>query len=178
MAQRVLLMISNNNVALRELYDAVLRNEFPGWRVSYMTAMPERHLEIMAGYTLIVYELGRADDPRRIEAVRALGDQLRDHRDTILYTHLEGLLPDDVVADLAAHNARAGTGPVSWQGLAADLRAAAAPRDAGAPGRGAREERARAGRGLLDRVQDLFRRGHDDDRSAPRSGEPSPRDGR
>jgi hypothetical protein len=151
MAQRVLLMISNSNVTLRELYTAVLSNEFPGWRVSFMTAMPERHLEIMAGYSLIIYELGRADDPARLDAVRALGDQLRDYRGTVLYTHLEGLLPDDAVADLSAHNVHAGAGPMSWQGLAADLRAATAPPPDALAGRAATP-------GLLGRLQGLFRR--------------------
>src|SRR5581483_151273 len=96
-----------------------------GWRLSFMTALPERALEIMAGYEMIIYELGKADDPRRIETVRDLGDRLRE-TGSILYTHLEGFPPDGVAAELAAHNVHAGTGTVTWQGLAADLQRVAA----------------------------------------------------
>src|SRR5579862_9163702 len=110
MVQQVLLMISNNNLGLRELYAAVLSNEFPGWRVSYMTGMPERAVQIMAGYNLVIYELGKADDPRRIETARLLGDQLHESTTTALFTHLEGVVADHVVGDLAAHHVHALTG--------------------------------------------------------------------
>ena len=162
--QQVLLMISNNNLSLREVYSAVLANEFPGWRVSYMTAMPERHQEILASYTLVIYELGKADDPRRIEIVRVLGDELRAPGGPTVYTRLEGFLPANVAAELAEHNVRVSTGALSWEGLAQDLRQVAGrpPEAQATPPEGSS-----AGRGVLGRLGGLFRR--DRNKGAPPS---------
>lgn len=176
MAHQVLLMISNSNLGLRELYTAVLSNEFPGWRVSFMTGLPERAVEIMAGYDLVIYELGKPDDPRRIETVRLLGDQLHESTATRLFTHLEGFLAADTVSDLAAHHVHALTGTLTWQDLATALRVyKVVPDKPKATNRGGNTggtPDAGSSGGLLGRMQGFFRR--DTHRSTPTQAENAP----
>ena len=69
---RVLLMISNSNMSVRELYGMVLRDRHPGWGISNMSGLPISPATIMKGFDVVVYELGAADDPQRYKAVRAL----------------------------------------------------------------------------------------------------------
>ncbi|HWE60094.1 MAG TPA: hypothetical protein VHB98_00130 [Chloroflexota bacterium] len=82
---RMLLIISNNNMSLRELYTMMLDNHTAGWITSFMSGLPEDVESIAAGYDAVIYELGPADREDRVAAVRRL---LSTGRPVI--THLEG----------------------------------------------------------------------------------------
>ena len=82
---RMLLMISNNNMSLREFYTTILDNHAAGWITSFMSGLPDNVAAIVAGYDAVIYEIGAADSPERVasvKAVRATGIPV--------ITHLEG----------------------------------------------------------------------------------------
>ena len=82
---RVLLMINNNNMALRELYSAMLDNHPAGFITSFMSGMPDGVGAIVAGYDAVIYELGPADTPERVSAATSLAKA-----GVPVVTHVEG----------------------------------------------------------------------------------------
>jgi len=97
---RVLLMISNSNVSVRELYGLVLRERHPTWGVSQMSGLPSNPAPIVQAYEALVYEMGAANDPKRYKAVQALWDELKESGKTRIITHIEGPFREGVVAEL------------------------------------------------------------------------------
>jgi hypothetical protein len=69
---RMLLMISNNNMSMRELFTMVFDNHPAGWGTSFMSGLPSAIEGIVSGYDAIAYEIGRADDPARVATVQTL----------------------------------------------------------------------------------------------------------
>jgi hypothetical protein len=78
-------MIGNNQMALRELYSSVLDNHPGGWVTSFMSGMPGAIESIVSGYDAVIFELGAADGPERVPAVKALRQT-----GTTVITHVEG----------------------------------------------------------------------------------------
>jgi hypothetical protein len=78
-------MVGNNQMALRELYSSILDTHPGGWVTSYMSGMPSAIESIVSGYDVVVYELGAAEGPERVPAVKAL----RQAGATVI-THVEG----------------------------------------------------------------------------------------
>lgn len=105
---RMLLMISNRNMSLRELYTTVLDSHSAGWITSFMSAMPTELEAIVGGYNAVIYEIGAADKEERVNTVkrlRALG--------LPVITHLEGRIATAQSADLLATGAIVIANPVS-----------------------------------------------------------------
>lgn len=82
---RMLLMISNNNMSLRELYTMVLDSHPTGWVTSFMSGMPADVDAILSGYDAVIYELGAADSPDRVDVVK----RMRSGGAQVI-THVEG----------------------------------------------------------------------------------------
>jgi hypothetical protein len=82
---RMLLMVSNDHMSLRELYTLAVENHGAGWASSFMSGLPAGAESIVAGFDAVVYELGSADGPSRVKDVKAL---LRSGARVI--THVEG----------------------------------------------------------------------------------------
>lgn len=146
---RVLMMISNSNMAVRELYTQILREQFPGWGVSHMSALPSNALGIVSGYDAVIYEIGPADDPRRYKAVLALWEEIKG-RPIHIVTHIEGPFREGVVAELEEQGIVCVGSPFTPQAVTEALRRVAPQRPARAP-----RER---GQGLGERMRGLFRR--------------------
>src|SRR5437588_11918052 len=98
---RILMMISNNNMAVREVYTSVLQSRFPGWGISHMSGLPPNPGYILKAYDVLIYELGKPDDARRYKAILALWDELKDLQSVRIVTHIEGPYREGVVAELA-----------------------------------------------------------------------------
>lgn len=97
---RVLMMISNSNMAVREVYTLVLRERFPGWGLSNMSGMPPGAAGIINSFDVVIYELGAPDDPRRYQAILSLVDLLGAEVSRPIVTHIEGTFREGVVAEL------------------------------------------------------------------------------
>jgi hypothetical protein len=82
---RMLLMVSNDHMALRELYTLAVDNQTGGWATSFMSGLPTGAESIMAGFDAVVYELGAPDSLDRVDDVKAL---LRTGVKVV--THVEG----------------------------------------------------------------------------------------
>jgi hypothetical protein len=105
---RMLLMISNNNMSLRELYTMVFDNHPSGWGTSFMSGMPADVESIISGYDAITFEIGPADKPERLEAIK----RLRRAGAQVL-THVDGRLQADRLQDVAATGAFIVANPVN-----------------------------------------------------------------
>lgn len=128
----MLLIISNNNMSLRELYSAVLDNHPAGWITSFMSGLPDSMESLVAGYDAVIYELGPADKEERVGAVNRL---LKTGKPII--THVEGRQATQRAEDLRAAGAHVVANPVTGAGIEATLDAVAATlRRPGARGRG------------------------------------------
>ncbi len=97
---RVLLMISNRNMAVRELYTAMLGSRYPGWGLSHMSGPPISPATIAKGFDVLIYELGAPDDPKRYRELLALWEQIKELGIRVI-THIEGPYREGVVAELA-----------------------------------------------------------------------------
>lgn len=148
---RVLMMISNSNMAARELYTLVLRERFPGWGISHMSGLPPNPGYIVKGFNVLLYELGAPDDPRRYKAVLALHDEIKEIDWVRLVTRIEGPYRDGIVAELESKGVICVGAPFSPQTIAEALQRAA-PRPRAAPD---------SGPGLGMRLRGLFRRDKD-----------------
>jgi hypothetical protein len=82
---RVLLMISNNQMSLRELYTAVLDTHPAGWVTSFMSGMPSDAASIVGGYDAVVYELGAPNIQDRVTTALSLAKGR-----VPVITHVEG----------------------------------------------------------------------------------------
>lgn len=82
---RMLLMVSNNQMALRELYTVALDSHSAGWATSFMSGQPSGMDSIASGFDAVVYELGSAETAERVRAVKGLR---RNGIEAI--THVEG----------------------------------------------------------------------------------------
>lgn len=125
---RILLMISNSNVAARELYGLVLREKYPGWGISNMSGLPSNPASIIQAYDAMVYEIGPANDPKRYQAVLALWNEIKESG-TRMITHIEGPFREGVVAELEAQGVVCVEAPFTPETVAAALqRVAPAPK--------------------------------------------------
>src|SRR6185312_9983869 len=97
---RMLLMVSNDHMSLRELYTLAVDNQPGGWATSFMSGLPSSAEAIVAGFDAVVYELGAPDSPGRVDEVKAL---LRSGVKVI--THVEGRDSAAKVDDLRAAGA-------------------------------------------------------------------------
>ncbi len=157
---RFLMMITNNNVAVREIYGMALRERYPGWGVSHMSALPPSAGPIVAAYDALIYEIGAANDPKRYKAVLALREELQGSGSkTRIVTHIEGPFREGVVAELEGQGVVCVDAPFTPENVAAALaRIAPAPKKGKEtkPAKGpAPEGDAAGGRGLF---RGLFRR--------------------
>lgn len=147
---RVLLMISNSNMAARELYTRVLRAQFPGWGLSNMSALPPGAGHIIKGFDVLVYELGAPDDPQRYKSLLALHDEIKPLETVRVITRIEGPYREGIVAELEGRGIVCEAAPFEPETVAAAFRRVAPqPRQAAPtherPGLGQRL------RGLLQR---------------------------
>jgi hypothetical protein len=122
----MLLMISNNNMSLRELYTSVLDNHPAGWTTSFMSGVPSAIESIISGYDAIIYEIGPADALERVAAVKSLR-----RAGAVTVTHVEGRQAAQRTEELQAAGAYVVANPITGarinetiDGLAAALRAA------------------------------------------------------
>jgi hypothetical protein len=113
---RMLLMISNNNMSLRELYTMVFDNHPSGWGTSFMSGMPNDVESIISGYDAITFELGPADSVDRLAAIR----RLRRAGATVL-THIEGRLLGEHDQELRSSGAFIVANPVNGANISAAL---------------------------------------------------------
>ena len=148
---RVLLMISNSNMSVRELYAMVLRERHPGWGISNMSGLPISPATIMKGFDVVVYELGAADDPQRYKAVRALWEEVKDLGRLRMVTHVEGPYREGIVAELESQGVICVGAPFTPETIAGAF-------DRVAPRRKATATPKVSGPGLGDRLRGLFRR--------------------
>ena len=146
---RVLLMISNSNMGVRQLYGQVLRQSFPTWGISNMSGFPISPATIVKGFDIVVYELGAADDPRRFKDLEALWNDVKDILDVRFVTHVEGPHREDIVAELEGQGIVCVGAPFSPEAIAATF-AMLTPRS--------HIQRAQGPR-LGERLRGLFRRG-------------------
>jgi len=116
---RVLLMISNSNVSVRELYGLVLRERHPTWGVSQMSGLPSNPAPIVQAYEALVYEMGAANDPKRYKAVQALWGELKESGKTRIITHIEGPFREGVVAELESQGVVCVDAPFTPENVAA-----------------------------------------------------------
>jgi hypothetical protein len=137
---RMLLMISNNNMSLRELYTIVLDNHTAGWITSFMSGLPEGVESLVVGYDAIIYELGPADREDRVAVVQRL---LRTGKPVI--THVEGRQAAQRGAALRESGAYVVANPVTDARIAETLdalvKAVRGPSAVRRPGIGARMRR-------------------------------------
>jgi hypothetical protein len=152
---RVLLMISNSNMAIRDSYSAVLRTHFSGWGVSNMSGMPTDPSSILKSFEVLVYELGPPSDPRRYQAVLKLLDEIEEEDGLRIVTHIEGTFRAGIVAQLESRGIVCVDEPFTPEAIIAALRRVA-PRPRGSP-EADRTARA-ASNSMGDRLRGLFRR--------------------
>lgn len=142
---RVLMMISNNNMGVRAVYTSVLQSRFPGWGLSHMSGLPPNPAYILKAYDVLVYELGKPDDPSRYKATLALWDELKELQTIRMVTHIEGPYREGIVAELQQRGIVCVDTPFTPQAIADALdrvapqrrgkeRTAASREDAPAPG--------------------------------------------
>ena len=132
---RVLLMINNNNMALRELYSVMLDNHPAGWITSFMSGMPGGVEAIVAGYDAVIYELGAADKPERVAAAISLATA-----GVPVVTHVEGRAAPQRAQELRQAGVLVVESPLNGQHLQETL-------DALAARAGARKQQTRPGLG-------------------------------
>jgi hypothetical protein len=113
---RMLLMVSNDHMSLRELYTLAVDNQQGGWATSFMSGLPSGAESIVAGFDAVVYELGAPDRPGRVDEVKAL---LRSGVKVV--THVEGRDSAAKVDDLQAAGAFVVPHPVTIAGVTAVL---------------------------------------------------------
>ena len=99
---RILLMISNQNMGIRDTYTSVLKRDFPGWGMSHMSGLPSDPTSIIGGFDAVIYEMFVADDPRQYKGAKALWSELKIGHTTPLITHVEGPYRDASASDLRA----------------------------------------------------------------------------
>jgi hypothetical protein len=104
----MLLMISNNNMSLRELYTTMLDSHPAGWATSFMSGLPDGIEGLVAGYDALIYELGAADTAERISNVTQL---LKTEKPVI--THVEGRQAPQRAAELTEAGAYVVANPVT-----------------------------------------------------------------
>ena len=97
---RLLMMISNNNIAVREIYGMALRERYPTWSVSHMSGLPPDAGPIVTSYDALIYEIGAESDPRRYKPALALWDDIKGSGATRMITHIEGAFSEGIVAEL------------------------------------------------------------------------------
>jgi hypothetical protein len=148
---RVLLMISNSNMSVRELYGTVLRERHPGWGISNMSGPPINPATIMKGFDVVVYELGAADDPRRYRAVLALWDEVKELGTVRMITHIEGPYREGVVDELESQGVMCVGAPFTLEAIAEAFERVAPPRKEPATPK-------ESGPGLGARLRGLLRR--------------------
>lgn len=83
---RMLLMISNSQMSLRELYTMVLDSHRAGWITSFMSGMPGDPAAIAGGYDAVIFELGVPNARERVAAALDLCARGR----VPVITHVEG----------------------------------------------------------------------------------------
>ncbi|HXT34063.1 MAG TPA: hypothetical protein VN837_00685 [Chloroflexota bacterium] len=113
---RMLLMVTNNQMSLRELYTLAVENHPAGWAISFMSGLPDGADSIVSAYDAVVYELGPPDSPRRVTDVKALR-----RTGTPVITHLEGREAPARVEELRAAGAQIVPYPVTIDGIAQAL---------------------------------------------------------
>jgi hypothetical protein len=113
---RMLLMVSNDHMPLRELYTLAVDNQQGGWATSFMSGLPVGAESIVAGFDAVVYELGAPDSPGRVDEVKAL---LRSGVRVV--THVEGRESDAKADDLRAAGAYVIPHPVTIAAVAEAL---------------------------------------------------------
>lgn len=123
---RVLLMISNRNMAVRALYTAVLSSRHPGWGLSHMSGPPISPATIAKGYDVLVYELDAPGDPKRYRDLLALWEQINELGIRVI-THIEGPYREGVTAELAERGIIVVEEPFTLEHVAAALERAAPP---------------------------------------------------
>jgi len=154
---RVLMMISNSNTPVRELYGMALRDHYPNWSLSNMSGLPSNPGPIVGAYDALIYELGAANDPTRYKAALALWDEVKESGATRMVTHIEGPFRDGVVAELEGQGIVCVGAPFTPENVAAALdRIAPTPRKRKGAGESSRKEAETGERGGLFRG--LFRR--------------------
>ncbi len=125
---RVLLMVSNSNMGVRELYTTVLREDFPGWGVSAMSGLPSNPGSIVSSFDVLVYELNKPDDPRRFKDIQALWAEIKDGPARMV-THIEGPYREGIVSQLESQGVVCVATPFGPETVGAAIAAAApAPR--------------------------------------------------
>jgi hypothetical protein len=93
---RMLLMISNQQMSLRERYTTVLDTHPIGWITSFMSGMPGEAEAIVTGYDAVIFELGAPDREERVHTTRRLLAT-----GVPVLTHLEGRLAAHQGSELA-----------------------------------------------------------------------------
>ncbi len=168
---RVLLMIGNANMGAREVYASVLRERYPGWGVSNMSALPSNPAPIVKGYNAIVYEMLPADDPRRYRAALGLWEEIKGLDTTKVITRIEGPFREGIVAELEGQGVIVVGAPFSLQAVAEAFERVAPPpprsgkrdrdkdRDRGKDKDNATTADDRRGGGLGRRLRGLFGHG-------------------
>jgi len=109
---RMLLMVGNNQMSLRELYTLAVENHPAGWATSFMSGLPDGADSIVPAYDAVVYELGPPDSPRRVIDVKALR-----RTGTPVITHLEGREAPARAEELRAAGAQIVPYPVTIDGV-------------------------------------------------------------
>jgi hypothetical protein len=113
---RMLVMVSNNHMTLREIYTLAVENHRAGWATSFMSGLPAGADSIVAGFDAVVYELGAPADLDRVAAVKSLlGVGAR------VITHVEGRDADARADELRAVGAQVVAHPVTPAGVDAAL---------------------------------------------------------
>ncbi|HVA91560.1 MAG TPA: hypothetical protein VNL71_17160 [Chloroflexota bacterium] len=109
---RMLLMVTNNQMSLRELYTLAVENHRAGWATSFMSGLPGGAEAIVSAYDAVVYELGPADSAQRMTEVKALR-----RAGTPVITHLEGREAAARTEELRAVGAQVIPHPVTIEGI-------------------------------------------------------------
>ncbi|MGH2345162.1 MAG: hypothetical protein ACRDG4_08045 [Chloroflexota bacterium] len=123
---RMLVMVSNNHMSLRELYTLAAENHGAGWATSFMSGLPTGADSIVSGFDAVVYELGAPTDPARVDEVKVL---LRAGAGVL--THVEGRDADARAEQLRAAGAQVIAHPVTMAGVSEALDALASQSRAG-----------------------------------------------
>jgi hypothetical protein len=152
---RVLLMISNSNMAIRDSYGTALRAQFPGWGVSNMSGMPSDPGSILKSFEVLVYELGAPSDPRRYQAILKLLDEIDKEDGLRIVTHIEGTFRAGIVAELESRGIVCVDEPFTQEAIVAALRRVA-PRPRRSPEAGTATQAAANSMG--NRLRGFFRR--------------------
>ncbi|MGH2411081.1 MAG: hypothetical protein ACRDGS_12030 [Chloroflexota bacterium] len=113
---RMLLMVTNNQMSLREFYTLAVENHPGGWATSFMSALPEGADSIVSAYDAVVYELGPPDSAQRVTDVKTLR-----RSGTPVLTHLEGREAPARAEELRAAGAQIVPYPVTIDGISQAL---------------------------------------------------------